>query len=362
MKFRFHLQDPTHEGTTYLYEAVLEAAVDAVSWRGVYAFASRGGVDRLVEDPVVVEFFERGGRADLLIGLDAVTNRQTLERLQELKRENRNFKPRVFWNDGNGLFHPKLSDFSYRDGRRTLIVGSGNLTPGGLMMNYEGYVDVTAGPRERLDVSALDEFLERHADDIREIDLAALKRAARNLVPQFRKASRRRTVDSANQKPATSASDRVLIAQVPRAGDRWAQVHFNKEVVEKFFRISDAKVQRVFLTEVENSGRRKDVEARPCVFSTRNRNHRIEIGAANGRKPYPVSPPLVVFKERQLRVFDYLLLVPGKPGYRKLDALARQLPSTGRGHRRVMTSMGRLGEAWPKCPLLKVKENGEPGL
>lgn len=39
MKFRFHLQDPTDEGTVYLYEAVLEAAVEAVSWRGVYAFA-----------------------------------------------------------------------------------------------------------------------------------------------------------------------------------------------------------------------------------------------------------------------------------------------------------------------------------
>lgn len=362
MNFRFHLQDPTHGGTTYLYEAVLEAAADAVSWRGIYAFASRGGVDRLVEDPVIVEFFRKGGRADLLIGLDAVTNRKTLEGLQELDRENERFKPKVFWNDGSGLFHPKLSDFRYRDGSSTLIVGSGNLTPGGLMTNYEGYMVVTAGPGERLDVSALDEFLERHADDIREIDPAALKRAAQNIVPQFRKTSRRRAATRAAQEPATAIPGRVLIAQVPRAGNRWAQVHFNKEVVEKFFRIGDTRVQRVFLTEVEASGRRKDVEARPCVFSTRNRNHRIEIGAAKGRKPYPGSPPLVVFKERQLRAFDYLLLVPGKPGYRRLDTLARQLPGIGRGLLRTMTDTGRLGEAWPDCPLLRAKGSVEPGV
>ena len=51
MELRFCIQDPTHTETTYLYEAILAAAVDAAGWRGVYAFASRDGVDHLKEDP-----------------------------------------------------------------------------------------------------------------------------------------------------------------------------------------------------------------------------------------------------------------------------------------------------------------------
>ena len=58
MEFRFCIQDPTHAETTYLYEAIIGAAVGAASWRGVYAFASRNGVDHLIEDPVVKEFMQ----------------------------------------------------------------------------------------------------------------------------------------------------------------------------------------------------------------------------------------------------------------------------------------------------------------
>ena len=75
MELRFCIQDPTHPETTYLYEAIISAAIHAVSWRGVYAFASRDGVDHLVEDPVVHDFMRAGGELDLLVGIDAVTMR-----------------------------------------------------------------------------------------------------------------------------------------------------------------------------------------------------------------------------------------------------------------------------------------------
>ena len=174
MDFRFCIQDPTYPETTYLYEAIIAAAVGAAAWRGIYAFASRDGVNHLIEDPVVHDFMRAGGETDLLVGIDAVTNRPTLERLRDLGRRNARFKPRVFWNGTHGLFHPKLSDFRYGDGRRTLIVGSGNLTPGGLMNNFEGYTIISVDRAEALDVSALDEFLARHVDRIREIDDEAL--------------------------------------------------------------------------------------------------------------------------------------------------------------------------------------------
>ena len=76
--------------------------------------------------------------------------------------------------------------------------------------------------------------------------------------------------------------NRVLIAQVPAAGGRWAQVHFIADVVRDYFRITDHQTQRVYLTQVTANGDRGDLEVRPCVFNETNRNHKIEIWAARG--------------------------------------------------------------------------------
>ncbi len=312
----------------------------------------------------------QGGEVDFLVGLDAVTNRSTLERLQELEQGNARFRPRVFWNETAGLFHPKLSDFSYANGSRTLIVGSGNLTPGGLMTNYESYTVIAADREEKIDVSALDEFLERHTDEIRSIDGEVLERAARNLVRPIEGARqaggvavgrrpRRRKAPVPGSRAAPAARfDRVLIAQVPRAGERWAQVHFNADVVRDYFRTTDFQTQRVYLTQITDDGIRSDVEVRPIVFSEINKNHKIEIGAARGAE-YPDAQPVLVLRERQLRVFDYMLLFPGQDGYEPLIELAEQLPSIGRGFPRVMTDMDTLESAWAGCPLLTSEDSDE---
>jgi hypothetical protein len=363
MELRFCIQDPTHPETTYLYEAIIAAAVDAAAWRAVYAFASRDGVDHLIEDPVVHDFMRSGGEMDLLVGIDAVTNRPTLERLRDLEHRNRRFHPKIFWNGTHGLFHPKLSDFTYEGGRRTLIVGSGNLTPGGLMNNFEGYTVISVDQAEELDVSALDEFLARHAEHIRSIDDEALERAARNLVRPIKGARQAGGLvipRSAQAEPIPAAAfNRILIAQVPKAGGRWAQVHFNTDVVREYFRIADYKTQRVYLTHVTPDGARAEVEVRPCVYSQANKNHKIEIGAARGQEYPNDASPVLVLRERQLRVFDYMLLMPGEPGYASLVDLTRKLPSLGKGFRRVITNMETLAASWPDCPLLTSEDADE---
>ena len=45
MDCEFHLQDPTSPDTVYLFEAIIEAAHEAESCTGLFAFASRAGVD-----------------------------------------------------------------------------------------------------------------------------------------------------------------------------------------------------------------------------------------------------------------------------------------------------------------------------
>ena len=368
MEVRLCIQDPTNPDTTYLYESIIEFAADAVSWRGVYAFASRDGVKYLLDDPAVDVLLGQGRDVDFLVGLDAVTNHLALGKLQEIGNAYENFRPMVFWNETSGLFHPKLSDFSYADGRRTLIVGSGNLTLGGLEMNYEGYTIIAADRNEEIDVSALDEFYRLHADEIIPIDDAALERAEQNVGQPVRRirAERENLIRSPRRRrvgappvPAVDLDNCILIAQVPKAGDRWAQVHFNKDIVSDYFEITDYENQRVFLTHVRfDRGRAADPEVRRCLRGDANLNPRIEIGAASGVVYPDESPPLIVFRKRGLRIFDYMLLLPTQNTnvYWKVFNRARELPQTGRGLRRVITDLDTLGGVWANCPLI-VPEN-----
>lgn len=363
MDFELCVQDPTDPDTEYLYEAILGAADGATTWLGLYAFATRNGVNQLINDPILCQFLAKGGTVQLIVGLDAITNLATLVRLQELARQHATFHPKVFWNETDGLFHPKLSYFTYADGSKTLIVGSGNLTPGGLMHNFEAYGVLNADPRERAKFDVLQAFLDRHHGDIRDIDQEALDRAALNVAkPGPRMPGSKGAPKAVPKLPVPAAAGvraaiplgRVLIAQVPAAGGRWAQVHFNKDVIKSYFRISKVETQRVYLTPVNSVGVRGEEEVRPCVYSKTNKNFKIEIAAAKGLH-YPTgSVPILVLRERQIRVFDYLLLMPGDSGYAAALKLSTSLPSIGRGHPRVITDLRTLGGAWPGCPLLNV--------
>ena len=361
MEFEFCIQDPADPETHYLYEAIIGAATEATTWRGMYAFATRGGVDQLIEDPVVQDFMNRGGAIDLIVGIDAVTNRQTLERMQALEAQHTAFRPQVFWNSTRGLFHPKISNFGYADGRKKLIVGSGNLTPGGLMHNFEGYSVISGGRRDTLDLSSLDAFLVRHAADIRPIDQEALERAALNVMrpvagvprPQV-PPPRSPVVRPAPVVPVARAAvlDRILVAEVPGAGGRWSQSHLNAAVIQEYFRVTDLTTQRAYLTHVDAGGVRGEEKVRPIVFSTTNKNYKVEISAAKG-KDYPTAGhPMLIFRERQVRCFDYMLLMPGDAGYAEAVALSQALPGLGKGFRRSITDLPTLARAWPGCPLL----------
>lgn len=358
MDCEFHLQDPTSPKTVYLFEAIIEAARGAASCEGLFAFASRAGVDSLIGDQEIQDYLGRSTMA-LLVGIDAVTDRRTLERLQELELQHERLSVRVFRNPVDALFHPKVARFDYPDGRRSLIVGSGNLTPGGLRQNFEAFSVMRSGPNERLDVTSWSRFAADHAPDIRSIDGEILEQAARNVL------RRRRPPPAVEPEPGTppvaepmvpdeepAGRDRFLVAQVPRAGDRWRQVHFNKEIIDRFFRIRHGTAQRVYLVECRQDGTFAEQEVRPCVYSAANMNLKIEVASHHGA-PYPDGGrPVAVFRELQVRSFAYMLLMPGEPGHDEMSALTGTLESVGPGVPRVVTDGGAVRGAWPACPLV----------
>lgn len=362
MEYEFHVQDPTTPDTVYLFEAIVRAFRGATSCAGIFAFASRAGVDSLLGDPEIRGFLN-DSTMSLLIGLDAVTNRETLQRLRELETEHADLTVRVFRNPTNSLFHPKVARFEYADGGRSLIVGSGNLTPGGLRQNFEAFSVVRSAADESLDFSPWDRFLTDHADDIRPIDRHALDRAAQNTA----RGRRREAEPASGAPPSAGPADfdttrdvevpvggtrRFLVARVPKAGNRWQQVHFNVPVIERFFRVRPNTTQRVYLVECRPDGTFADEEVRPCVYSDTNRNLKIEIASHHG-EPYPdAGPPIAVYRELHARSFAYMLLMPGDPGYDAMFDLTKTSVSVGPGARRVITDRDHVRRAWPTSPLV----------
>ena len=364
MDCEFHFQDPASPDTVYLLEAIIDASRGAASCSGIFAFASRGGVDSLIGDPEIQDFL-RESPMSLLVGIDAVTTRNTLVRLRELEQELERLDVLIFRNPTAALFHPKVARFEYPDGRRTMIVGSGNLTPGGLRQNIEAFSVMRAAVGETLDASSWDRFLSEHADDMRAIDESALERAAQNVVR-----GRRRLRDAepdperapAVAEPAAGSlvdvelpvgrTDRFLVAQIPKAGGRWHQIHFNRDVIENFFRLRHGTSQRVFLVECRQDGTFAEQEVRPCVYSEANKNPKIEIASHHGESYPEAGPPIAIYRELQVRSFAYMLLMPGDPGYAEMLALTGDLPTVGSGVPRVITNTSCIRGVWAACPLV----------
>ena len=365
MDCEFHLQDPTLSNPVYLIEAILEASRGAVSCVGMFAFASRAGVDSLIVDPEIRGFL-RKSTMSLIVGIDAVTSRDALVRLQELEQAHNRLSVQVFWNPTGALFHPKVTRFKYPDGGQSMIVGSGNLTLGGLRQHFEAFSVMRVRAHERLDTSSLDRFLAEHNANLRRIDNDALERAAQHIMHGTR---RQRIVESEAPAPSgdvdlpAGGTNRFLVAQIPKAGARWRQIHFNADVVRQFFRVQADSTQRVSLFECRQDGSFAEQESRPCVYSQTNMNYKIEISSHRG-KPYPnTGRPVAVYRELQARSFAYMLLMPGDPGHEEMYTLTERLPNIGKGVPRVVADSADIRSSWAACPLLTaINRNVDNGL
>jgi hypothetical protein len=161
----------------------------------------------------------------------------------------------------------------------------------------------------------------------------------------------------------TGRVDDVLIAEIPRAGDRWNQANFNLETFRNYFGAEPGILRRIVLQHVESNGDLGTVENRQSV-SVVSQNYRFELDAASGLR-YPSSGrPIAVFVRIAARTFRYRLVMPSDPNHSILDALLRSLwkgPSSRM--RRVVTNSDLLKEAWPNAPLwVKPLEVQDPSV
>jgi hypothetical protein len=143
-----------------------------------------------------------------------------------------------------------------------------------------------------------------------------------------------------------SGSELVLVARVPRASDRWKQVHFNQRIAGEFFRLKIGEHKTARLERVDDSGYVVDWVKRPLVYSATNKNCKIEFDFPV--KDYPTEGvPLLVVVELGLRWFRYRSVLPGDSGYEEMWGLTEELPTVGRGLPRVITTLDELEMRWP---------------
>lgn len=354
-----YIQDPSFNKSEYLHEALISACVGKTTGGGAYAFASKNGVELLIEDDNFKQFL-KNGKYLLIVGMDEITNLPAIETLKKLqdKYEGHLQVKAYIHNSKGSTFHPKYSWFANEEGG-TLILGSGNLTQKGLRQNREAYAieqctkEEIAETKKQWDewVSHSKMFLFDLNDDIvRECAVRNTKRM--NAVVELqKKVGRSQEVkhfvkyleilngtsvdlkDETKEKAHEVIFDEdldidlpywtiylnkeVLIAEIPKSGTRWQQVNFDKKSFEKFFGATCGEngVYRILFRNMRHDGILSEIEIRPSV-SVASQNYRFELDAAKGHDyPSGTERPLGVFVKISPRDFMYELVMPGDEAY-----------------------------------------------
>lgn len=156
----------------------------------------------------------------------------------------------------------------------------------------------------------------------------------------------------------------VLVAQVPKAGGRWHQVHFNTEVMRRFFRLDAGTELVADFERVRRDGSYGGQSRSSVVYSDANKNFKIEFDLRDA-PDYPEEPPLLLVLEIALRRFRYVLLMPGDEGFTEMRKLNASLEKVGRGLQRGISTLSEVELRWHTCPLRSPRTspaNSMPGL
>lgn len=349
-------------------------------------------------------FVSNGGRVDLTVGVDMLGT--TYEAAWYLMNA---VAPRgrllLASAEPGATFHPKVVVFSdapptdrnpahaLRSASRALVViGSSNLTGGGLYINEEASL-VWRPALARTDeaaawtslVGALSPWLipkgpaiigAATASRLTAMTLAGRLQRELSLAGSRPRGARRRGRGSSSGTarrapprppkllgppppapgPSTVKSPQglsVLIARLSFGGSRrWEQWELNSDILRDFFGIS-TRGTPVYREGVNRSGARLAVMSNPLVIGV-GKNRRLEFPEPDGRPDPSPARALLVVVDRRPRPFRYAVLLPSDPEYGAVDSLNLSSAPIGQhveGTRRVIVPYAALAAAWQGCPL-----------
>nr|WP_157503950.1 phospholipase D family protein [Luteibacter rhizovicinus] len=353
-----------------LAETIQIAAVDSLGGGGMFAFASRRGIERFFAIRSVRELLEAGRPFVLIVGTDAITNADALLCIEELATRYRSFRAFGFVHDSPTTFHPKLCWFTSNDAA-TLVVGSGNLTSSGLggeagpprrLGNWEALVSQSLKGRSAWEtVRAIDEWID---SNIRGNNLLPISHedvrargVANSRVKYVRPSHERRGHQAPPPRRAADRIDRiappvrhtVLVREIPL--NRSGQADITKAGLEFFGFIDEPK--KVLIQNVGLNNVLGEVVER-LLFVNASRNYRIEITEV-AEQEYIEGPDdgrmVLVAVKLDDSAFRYTVVPVSSPHYRAMNKLLGPVPATGRRLMRLLlTDIPTLRHNWPRIP------------
>ncbi|MGX1104504.1 phospholipase D family protein [Bradyrhizobium elkanii] len=364
-RMSWHLQTPDGGSPNLLANIIAECGA-AQKGGAAFAFASAQGVKLLSAEPIFSKFL-KAGEFTVIVGLDAITDTRALDELRKLSKSHPNFKPKLFLHSTAGsIFHPKTMWLKTAKGG-VIITGSGNLTSGGLKSNWEATaVQIMTAAEMAETEKSWDAWLKTHKKEIVDLDNEkAIEKAKANKVVRSKIKKALKKSDKAEEPTEEEidaveeviedieeefALNPVLIAEVPKSGNRWQQINFDLKSYQDYFGVTMAGTRYVRFYEVRPDGSLGSREDRQSV-SVVSRNFRFEVGAASGRDYPTEGHPILVFEKTDENTFHYVLLMPGTDEHELIQSyLDDNFMRTTNTKLRVQITAGELKKVWPEAP------------
>ncbi len=362
----FIFQQP---GTARLLEAIDQFASDANEGGGVFAFATRDGIEKLLDAPKVARHLRSKKPFRLVVGMDAITNAAALLSLADALGEfPKSLTAKAFFHEHPAsTFHPKFCWFKQGEELR-LITGSGNLTSRGLGLNskqrlpagnWEAFTTQTLSGSDAL--RAQDEIerwfhTQQKAGTLCDLDdprvqSKAMENGRVRYTPGARPA-RRKTPPGAAYVAAAPPPQDVLMRELPK--NRHGQADIGQAAMTAFFGFTgvpkDVLLQHVSLTGALGPVKHKR------LFVNKSRNYRLELDAISPL-PYRTTPDdgrmILVATRLDERSFRYTIVPVDEADYAIVSELLGPIP-VQRGRSRAMRERKftavELRAAWPSAP------------
>lgn len=367
----FVFQQP---GTEKLLEAIDGASLNASSGGGVFAFASKGGIDALFARPNISAMLSNQRPFHLIVGIDAITNADALLCLNEkLVQFPGVLTVDVFYHaHPNSIFHPKFSWFRQGCDLR-LVTGSGNLTLRGLGQistsntpsgNWEAFsVQSLIGASAATTNQRIDDWLteQRNAGKLCSLeDQRVRDRAMSNGRVRFLSvpAAIQQSVPTGVPTPTANAvpvdgiefgTPEVLVREIPR--NRSGQADVGRGALMEFFGYAGV-AKNVYIQHVSLDNSLESVDS-IRLFVNESDNYRLELRAITELE-YTIGENdnrmILVASKLDRRSFRYTILPVTAPDYGLVVALLGPLRRGRRLMREVRISPEELLAAWANAP------------
>lgn len=344
-------------GSPQLLTQLSQAAHGASAAGAAFAYATKDGIELLFADPRIRQFAETSP-FDLVVGLDGITDLRSIGALERATAKFPQLTVSLFLNSQSGrTFHPKVAWFQHGNGGAT-VTGSGNLTKGGLLRNWEAFSAETHDAASTADLIAQWAIWKSdHEGDMRDLaDQAARDRAERNrwVANAVRKAAKlphAAAVQLIATVVAPTAADETPFLATELIANRLTQPNIRRIDFEEFFGVPLPQGKELTLYRVYSDGSFSEPHTTPA-FRTAPSNFRFNMQAMKGVVNPGNTRPVALFERLDADTFKYMVLLPGDPGYALVQTRLGGPSAGGANSLRVRLTLDEIESIWPDCPLL----------